>query len=79
MSIEATPGEVWMVDFGLVAKKRPVLVLAVPQPQDARALVIVVPLDISATRTSGGSRYWQATVASQALGSKRSRVCEHRP
>jgi mRNA interferase MazF len=44
VSIEATPGEVWMVDFGLVAKKRPVLVLAVPQPQDARALVIVVPL-----------------------------------
>ena len=33
-----------MVDFGLVAKQRPVLVLAVPQPDDARALVVVVPL-----------------------------------
>ena len=33
-----------MVDFGLVAKQRPVLVLAFPQPQDARALVVVVPL-----------------------------------
>lgn len=44
MSIDADPGEVWMVDFGLVAKQRPVLVLAFPQPQDARALVVVVPL-----------------------------------
>jgi mRNA interferase MazF len=44
VSIDAVPGEVWMVDFGLVAKQRPVLVLAFPQPQDARALVVVVPL-----------------------------------
>lgn len=44
MSIDANPGEVWIVDFGLVAKQRPVLVLAFPQPQDARALVVVVPL-----------------------------------
>ncbi|MFA7235019.1 MAG: type II toxin-antitoxin system PemK/MazF family toxin [Terrimicrobiaceae bacterium] len=44
MSIDAIPGEVWMVDFGLVAKQRPVLVLAFPQPQDARALVVAVPL-----------------------------------
>lgn len=40
MSIDAVPGEVWMVDFGSVAKQRPVLVLAFPQPQDARALVV---------------------------------------
>ena len=33
-----------MVDFGLVAKQRPVLILAFPQPQDARARVVVVPL-----------------------------------
>jgi mRNA interferase MazF len=38
------PGEVWVVDFGLAAKQRPVLVLAYPQPEDARALVVVVPL-----------------------------------
>ena len=44
MSTEAAPGEIWIVDFGLVAKQRPVLVLAYPQPQDARALVVVVPL-----------------------------------
>lgn len=44
MNIDVLPGEVWMVDFGLVAKRRPVLVLTFPQPQDARALVVVVPL-----------------------------------
>ena len=44
MSIDTLPGEVWMVDLGLVAKQRPVLVLACPQPQDARALAVVAPL-----------------------------------
>ena len=43
-SIEPNPGEVWVVDFGTTAKQRPVVVLAFPQPQDARALVIVAPL-----------------------------------
>ncbi|MFZ4588268.1 MAG: type II toxin-antitoxin system PemK/MazF family toxin [Terrimicrobiaceae bacterium] len=43
-SIEPHPGEVWIVDFGTAAKQRPVIVLACPQPQDARALVIVAPL-----------------------------------
>ncbi len=43
-SIEPNPGEVWVVDFGTTAKQRPVVVLAFPQPQDARALVVVAPL-----------------------------------
>jgi len=43
-SIEPNPGEGWVVDFGTTAKQRPVVVLAFPQPQDARALVIVAPL-----------------------------------
>ena len=43
-SIEPKAGEVWIVDFGTVAKQRPVVVLAFPQPEDARALVIVAPL-----------------------------------
>lgn len=43
-TIEPNPGEVWIVDFGTTAKHRPVVVLAYPQPQDARALVIVAPL-----------------------------------
>ncbi len=44
MSTEARPGEVWLVDFGLAAKVRPVVVLSVPQPADARSLVVVAPL-----------------------------------
>ena len=43
-SIEPSPGEVWIVDFGTTAKQRPVVVIAYPQAQDARALVIVTPL-----------------------------------
>jgi len=43
-NIEAHPGEVWTVDFGSAAKQRPVVVLAFPQPQDARVLVVVAPL-----------------------------------
>jgi mRNA-degrading endonuclease toxin of MazEF toxin-antitoxin module len=43
-SIEPKAGEVWIVDFGTVAKQRPVVVLAFPQPEDTRALVIVAPL-----------------------------------
>lgn len=44
MNIKAGPGEVWIVDFGMAAKQRPVLVLAAPGGDDARALVIVAPL-----------------------------------
>ncbi len=42
--IDANAGEVWTADFSTAAKQRPVLVLAFPQPSDARALVVVVPL-----------------------------------
>lgn len=44
MSTEARPGEVWSVDFGMAAKARPVVVLAFPEPTDARSLVVVAPL-----------------------------------
>ena len=44
MSTNAESGEIWIVDLGFAAKERPVLVLAFPQPQDARVLVVVVPL-----------------------------------
>jgi mRNA interferase MazF len=37
-------GEVWFADLGMAAKSRPVLVLAYPGRDDARALVIVAPL-----------------------------------
>ena len=44
MPTEPQPGEVWFADLGMVEKSRPVLVLAWPQPDDARALVVVAPL-----------------------------------
>lgn len=37
-------GEVWFAELDIAQKSRPVLVLAYPQPDDARALVIVAPL-----------------------------------
>jgi len=43
-SIEPNVGEIGIVDFGTTAKQRPVVVLAFPQHQDARALVVVAPL-----------------------------------
>jgi mRNA interferase MazF len=44
---------VWYTDLGIAAKSRPVLVLAVPEDDDARALVIVAPLT-SQIRTMRG-------------------------
>ncbi len=44
MPTKAQPGEVWIVDLGMAAKERPVLVLAFPLPDDARSLVVVAPL-----------------------------------
>ena|SRR5436190_2130567 len=42
--IDPKPGEVWCADLGMAEKSRPVLVLAYPSDNDARALVIVAPL-----------------------------------
>lgn len=44
MPIDPKPGEVWFADLGMVEKSRPVLVLASPEPRDARSLLIVAPL-----------------------------------
>lgn len=44
MNTEPSAGEVWYADIGMSAKSRPVLVLAYPGRDDARALVIVAPL-----------------------------------
>jgi len=38
------PGEVWFADLGMTEKSRPVLVLAAPCEEDARALTVVAPL-----------------------------------
>ena len=44
MPTDPKPGEVWFAELGMVEKSRPVLVLAFPDDQDARALAIVAPL-----------------------------------
>ena len=44
MNIRPQVAEVWYADLGIAAKSRPVLVLAVPGEDEARALVVVAPL-----------------------------------
>lgn len=44
MPTEPQAGEVWFADLGMIEKSRPVLVLAMPEPRDARALAVVAPL-----------------------------------
>lgn len=44
MPTEPQAGEVWFADLGMIEKSRPVLVLAFPGGEDARALVVVAPL-----------------------------------
>ena len=44
MNTEPKPGEVWFADLGMAAKSRPVLILAYPDEDDARSLVVVAPL-----------------------------------
>ena len=44
MNTDPRSGEIWLADLGMTAKSRPVLILAYPGENDARALVIVVPL-----------------------------------
>lgn len=44
MNTKPKVGEVWFAELGMVAKGRPVLILAYPDKDDARALAIVAPL-----------------------------------
>jgi len=46
-------GEVWLVDLGLAAKTRPVVILSRYDPDAPRALTIYVPL----TTQNRGSKY----------------------
>ena len=47
------PGEVWLADLGMAAKRRPVLVVSREDDDPPRTLVIYVPL----TTQNRGSRY----------------------
>lgn len=44
MPTDPLPGEVWFAELGMAEKSRPVLVLAFPGTDDARALAVVAPL-----------------------------------
>ena len=44
MPTEPKAGEVWFADLGMIEKSRPILVLAMPEPRDARSLAVVAPL-----------------------------------
>lgn len=44
MRTDPQPGEVWFAELGMAEKSRPVVVLASPGSDDARALAIVAPL-----------------------------------
>lgn len=54
MNTEPKSGEIWITDFGLAAKERPVLILAFPKEKDARSLVVVVPLTSQLRGQRGG-------------------------
>ena len=44
MPTDPLPGEAWFAELGMAEKSRPVLVLAFPGTDDARALAVVAPL-----------------------------------
>lgn len=44
VNTRANVSEVWFADLGIAAKSRPVLVLAIPDKDEARDLVVVAPL-----------------------------------
>ncbi|BFU95949.1 MAG: hypothetical protein NTNFB02_26710 [Nitrospira sp.] len=51
--MKAKPGEIWLAELGLAAKRRPVLVVSHYDPDAPRALIVYVPL----TTQHRGSRY----------------------
>jgi mRNA interferase MazF len=53
MSYRPSRGEVWLVDLGYVAKVRPCLVVSIPDLDEDRALVTLIPH----TTKARGSRF----------------------
>lgn len=53
MNIKPKAGEVWFADLGIAAKSRPVLMLACPDNESARDLVVVAPLTSQIRSQSG--------------------------
>ncbi len=51
-----TPGDVWMVDLGMVAKVRPCLILSDYPASEELALILIVP-HTTAVRGNGGNMF----------------------
>lgn len=62
MPLNPERGEVWQVDFGIVQKVRPALVISVPYADNDRALIGVIP-HTTATRGS----QWEIAVPTRYL------------
>ncbi len=76
MNTKPKAGEVWLADLGMIAKTRPVLILAYPTPEHARMLILVAPLTSQIRNLSGeiyiGKPRWlpkESAVNIQALAS----------
>ena len=62
MPLSPARGEVWQVDFGMVQKVRPALVISIPYSDTDRALIGVVP-HTTATRGS----QWEVVIPTPYL------------
>lgn len=76
MPTEPKPCEVWFAELGMVEKSRPVLVLAFPDSEDARALAVVAPLTSQIRGMRDEVDLGQAPLAAQALRRERAGPCQ---
>jgi len=74
--IDPQPGEVWFADLGMIQKCRPILVLAAPRDEDARALVVVEPLTSQIRGTRGEVYFRTPSLSSEKVSGQRSRTCQ---
>lgn len=71
MPTDLKPGEVWFAELGMVEKSRPVLVLAFPGSDDARAIAIVAPLTFQIIGMRGEVDLGKPRWLPQTLGCER--------
>ena len=67
------------MDFGLAAKQRPVLILAYPQTKGCPGFGGGRASNLPVTGIARRSGHRQTPLASQALRSEYSRICQRRP
>ena len=76
MNTDPQRGEVWLADLGMVAKTRPVLILAFPEERDARSLVVVAALTSQMRGMRGEIPLNKPRWLSETLGSQCSIPCQ---